>query len=971
MKKFLSVILAVFMLLTAVPGFAAPQYDDSDLADYTQVDIKSARHITETENKAFSGDKMYVYGSGSNYVFVRIAIPQPASGKILDSFVLRAKGWYSSAKTSLVAYKFAGDDWKDTELVYKGGDASIAALFTDANLLPVEYAQDGSNDTKYSFDLTDYANTCLANGDTDVCLALTCNSTYQVYPPDSTYDSDKLKAYVRFDDAPEFGFVSSTPQDGATDVLPYADLSMTFNNPVKSAEVFINSNAVPQDKVIVSGSKVSINYPLPASSECAVTVTATDSFGAEITKSITVTTTSADSMLYNDGDLKGYDQLAIKNARYITETANTAFSGDKQYIYGTGANYAFVRLAIPETPAGKQIGRFVLRVTGWYSDDRCATIAYKFAGDNWNDESLVQVAGGNTDVASAFTESNKLPVTYVKHESSVNYTRYNIDLTDYVNECIAVNQDDICLALTAGYTYQIYPADASSSTDKMKAYVIYENAPALSFEDSIPENGASDVSPCEPVTVSFNNAIESAVVKVNGTVIPSNCITYSGKNVKIDYELPAYSKCNIEVTATDIYGSETSETISFTTGRNAVVKEAAALEAYFINGDSSTAVTDFSSDTLSPKTIIYKVPLPQVKSGSIIESYKFKYTIGVWSSGAITSPAEAQIASYKLPYDLTLAQVKYSDIESSLTDANKAGSHKVTEELKGVYATNTAYTSAEMDITGFARESIAAGKDHMYIALTGTNMNVKFYGTKTDGAAVENAAAKYAYVVNNSPEFKTSDVTVTLCGRNVKEVSFILSTNLANVADKVIIRDKATKQKAEAVFGVDSYTGKISLVSPATLAQEVEYEVVILSGAADTYGNTLNKDLVVAEFATGLDIVAYQPKIVMSYAEVIDFDEITTLDSVDAGASVKGVTVVENLTSEELVVNMIIATYKSETELDKLEIVPCSIPAEDYLTVESAFVTVDSEDNLVKVFVWENMSALNPLTMFADCLVNK
>ena len=68
---------------------------------------------------------------------------------------------------------------------------------------------------------------------------------------------------------------------------------------------------------------------------------------------------------------------------------------------------------------------------------------------------------------------------------------------------------------------------------------------------------------------------------------------------------------------------------------------------------------------------------------------------------------------------------------------------------------------------------------------------------------------------------------------------------------------------------------------------------------------------------------------------------------------------------------MIIATYKSETELDKLEIVPCSIPAEDYLTVESAFVTVDSEDNLVKVFVWENMSALNPLTMFADCLVNK
>ena len=79
MKKFLSVILAVFMLLTAVPGFAAPQYDDSDLADYTQVDIKSARHITETENKAFSGNKMYVYGSGSNYVFVRIAIPQPES----------------------------------------------------------------------------------------------------------------------------------------------------------------------------------------------------------------------------------------------------------------------------------------------------------------------------------------------------------------------------------------------------------------------------------------------------------------------------------------------------------------------------------------------------------------------------------------------------------------------------------------------------------------------------------------------------------------------------------------------------------------------------------------------------------------------------------------------------------------------------------------------------------------------------
>ncbi|MBQ4527300.1 MAG: Ig-like domain-containing protein [Clostridia bacterium] len=974
MKKFLSAVLAIFMLLTSLPAFAI-EFDDSDLADYTQVDIKSARHITETANIAFSGNKMYVYGSGSNYVFVRIEIPKPGNGKTLDSFVLRAKGWYSSAKTSLAAYKFPGDDWKDTELVYKGGDAAINALFTSSNVLPVEYSlPEGSNETKYSFDLTDYANTCLANGDTDICLALTCSSTYMVLPPDSTYDQDKLKAYVKFGDAPEFEFVSSTPEDGATDVLPYTDFSMNFNNAVKSAEVFINSDAVPQDKVVVSGSKVGINYPLPASSDCTVTVVVTDIYGSELTKSVTVTTVSAsDAMLFDDKDLKGYDQLSIKNARYITEADNTAFSGDKKYIYGTGANYAFLRLAIPTPPKGKQIDKMVLRVTGWYSSPRFSTIAYKFAGDKWNDESLVYVGGGNADIASAFTAANKLPITYVQSESSANYARYNIDLTDYVNECIASgNQDDICFALTADYTYQIYPADATDNTNKMKAYVFYKDAPALSFESSVPQNGAEKVVPSEPITIGFNNAIESATVKVNGTNVPEDVIVYNGKNVTINYELPANSECSLEITANDIYGYEVTETINFTTGRNADVKEAVALESYFVNGDSSSPVTNFSDDTRHPKAVIYKVPLPNVKNGSILESFKLKYTIGVWSSGATTSPADAVVMGYKLPSTLNLAEVKYSDIESVLADHStyKAGPHKVTEELKGVYATNVAYTSAEMDVTGYARESIAKGEDYMYIALTGSNMNVKFYGIKTEGAAVENAAAKYVYTVNNEPEFKTSDVSVTLYGRNVTEVSFILSTTLENIKDNVVIRNKDNKQTSGAEFVVDAYTGKISLASPVTLAQEVDYEVVILSGATDTYGNRLSGEFVVAEFTTGIDIVTYQPKIVMSYAEVIDFDELQTLGSADVGATVKGVTVVENNTSKDIVVNMIIATYKSETELSEVKVVPCTIPAAETLTIESEAITVGSDDKTVKVFVWENMKTLNPLTVFGTCPVN-
>ena len=146
--------------------------------------------------------------------------------------------------------------------------------------------------------------------------------------------------------------------------------------------------------------------------------------------------------------------------------------------------------------------------------------------------------------------------------------------------------------------------------------------------------------------------------------------------------------------------------------------------------------------------------------------------------------------------------------------------------------------------------------------------------------------------------------------------------------------------------------------------------MVILSGSTDSYGNKLNEEIVVTEFTTGVDLVTYQPKIVMSYAEVIDFDELQTLGSADVGATVKGVAVVENNTSKDMVVNMIIATYKNETELSEVKVVPCTIPAKETLTVESEAITVGSDDKTVKVFVWENMKTLNPLTLFGTCPVN-
>ncbi len=171
-----------------------------------------------------------------------------------------------------------------------------------------------------------------------------------------------------------------------------------------------------------------------------------------------------------------------------------------------------------------------------------------------------------------------------------------------------------------------------------------------------------------------------------------------------------------------------------------------------ITDSESESVGTFSADTNigGRQLVLFKLKLPSVCGGESFNKAVFNFCAGVYN-GTVTHD-NIHFEIYGLNSELgSLSQLRYSSLESFITDDNLLRSPSATVSNKGAATNNAVYHLFETDVTDFANECISSGREYMYIAVGATNCNIKLYGTTVDSSYPDSIAfVSYETIKNSS-----------------------------------------------------------------------------------------------------------------------------------------------------------------------------------------------------------------------------
>ncbi len=169
-----------------------------------------------------------------------------------------------------------------------------------------------------------------------------------------------------------------------------------------------------------------------------------------------------------------------------------------------------------------------------------------------------------------------------------------------------------------------------------------------------------------------------------------------------------------------------------------------------ITPTASEYVSTFSSDTSmgNQQFILFKLKLPDLADGESIKNALFKFCAGVYK-GSLTADS-IRFKMYGFNTDLaSLSKLTYSDFESFINDENIFASPNVLTANRGL-SSSCVYHLFESDVTSFANECLASGREYMYIGVSATNCNIKVYGTSVNSSYPDSLSSVSYEAVKNS-----------------------------------------------------------------------------------------------------------------------------------------------------------------------------------------------------------------------------
>ena len=171
-----------------------------------------------------------------------------------------------------------------------------------------------------------------------------------------------------------------------------------------------------------------------------------------------------------------------------------------------------------------------------------------------------------------------------------------------------------------------------------------------------------------------------------------------------------------------------------------------------ITDSASEYVSSFSSDTSfgNNQFILFKLKLPALLGGESIGEAILNFCAGVFKGSVTADSIRFKLYGFNTDPG-NLSKLKYSDFESFITSDNLLSSPLVKTDNKGLTSNSGVYHLFETDVTDFANECRASGREYMYIGVSATNCNIKVYGTSVNSSYPESrASAAYKLVKNSS-----------------------------------------------------------------------------------------------------------------------------------------------------------------------------------------------------------------------------
>ena len=504
-----------------------------------------------------------------------------------------------------------------------------------------------------------------------------------------------------------------------------------------------------------------------------------------------------------------------------------------------GVNAAIFKIPLPKESNGLKVDKFIFRFVSKF-DSGSSFKLMKMPGDDWDlsslkygDEAISNIISGGSEYIA--NEGDILTADVGIFDSIFNYA----DISSYASECMNDGQKYVYVLLTSASTAKVFgtitDTDFISYDMYPYCYYTYGEADPLEFVSSEPANRTENAY-SEYASFTFNNGIASAEAVVNGE--SAECIC-DGRTATVDFYLEEYEDYEITITATDIYGQSISNTIRFSTsgGAGAVTSKEGGF-SYAVKASGTAESNRNSIDVDTSNFMLYQIPLPSLSGTQSLGSFTFNYTaLGRSEDSTLLKfhGDEWDVSS------MTFADEDVSEIISAyIADGNNtsfnAASSKNSEKLS-----NTIHR-VSADVTAYAEECIQKGQSFMWLAsVTTSTMNCYGFGYSDD------YDPSWTYATMN-PMYKAMDAKVLIEENSLSELSFKLLTSDEDINDSIVLKNVTSGENVEVTFEYDSEKGIYVAVENVSLEAGASYELVILSGSEDDYGNVLSSDITVTKF---------------------------------------------------------------------------------------------------------------------------
>lgn len=458
----------------------------------------------------------------------------------------------------------------------------------------------------------------------------------------------------------------------------------------------------------------------------------------------------ADTIVYHDdSDMAGVSSI-VATETYQLNYSGTATDFAIKTDYNNGrpvahTSAALYKVAVPDIPEGKVLDMAQFRATSYATKARVIQHAYKLPAN-------LNVSTLTVEQASAYinTSSSYYIGSCIEDAANANEKNYRnrYDVTSYLKECIAAEQDYFWIAIT-GNSYSVAAYDHTTTTPHWQPKLFYtlSDVSALTYVGSA-QDGKTDVYPIGSAKLEFSNVLQSATATMNGVEVPQSKITIAGSTVSVDYgDLGLSANCTISVTATDTYSQTASATISFTTAAKynfwddsdlpAGIASVQATETYEMSYATYTGVTEDSiaikgdATTLAnypvaatQRAVLYKVMLPDVPEGKVFDIAQFR------ASSWWNNSSRAMQYAYILPKDIDIANMTVAQASKLISAPNDVASPYYIghcEESQDASYANTSTYRNKYDIAEILNKCVANGDEYFYIALTRDGTSVRAY----------------------------------------------------------------------------------------------------------------------------------------------------------------------------------------------------------------------------------------------------